>query len=478
MLERVLFVEPSRLYPVNDIGELTKPRKNVSYPALTVLGSLKSEGIEVDFIDQQADGFEEKKLKTKHLLKIGLSDSVILDKIADYKPTTLLISSTFTTNEQVVIDLSAKVKEAHPDLLVVVGGVHASLKPGWILESGNVDYVVIGEGEETIKKLLTTKIPKSVSGLAYRGKNGIILTPSSLRLINLNRSWALEDVLFRDGEYRYDDESSRRSDLYAHLTKSGWTRDFCLVYSKGCPVHCDYCAASEKDGSIIRHIGADRMFSDFKRLHEQFGVNVFYNQADTFGFHPEDIEFLKSVKEYRKNNPNFVLNNPNAFFTKLFFPKSKGYELNNEILDLLSESGFNVVTIALETFNKRFNRKYNPEIITPKKISDLCLEIRKRGLKNELYMMYAFPRQTQEELAHDEKCADSIQYADKISWYNCMVFPGTRYFEQGLKEGWFTEDSYREILKEKGLFCNSLPIELDFSNIPRNEIEAFRKRKI
>ena len=52
---------------------------------------------------------------------------------------------------------------------------------------------------------------------------------------------------------------------------------------------------SEKDGKKVRHTGSERMFNDFRLLHEKYGVQIFYNQADTLGLHSEDIEFLRRV---------------------------------------------------------------------------------------------------------------------------------------------------------------------------------------
>ncbi|HLC47394.1 MAG TPA: hypothetical protein VJI75_06735 [Candidatus Nanoarchaeia archaeon] len=57
MNERILFVAPAKLYPVDKAGNpLQHVRENVSLPALTVLGSLASAGFDVDFMDLSADG--------------------------------------------------------------------------------------------------------------------------------------------------------------------------------------------------------------------------------------------------------------------------------------------------------------------------------------------------------------------------------------------------------------------------------------
>ncbi len=474
MNERVLFVAPAKLYPVDiDGNPIQHVRENVSLPALTVLGSLKSAGFDVDFMDLSADGYQTKKRLNEHTYRFGLPDEAVVDRIRETNPLALLITSMFSTEQEMVDDLASEVRRACPDLSIVVGGIHASLQPDWTLESGNIDFVVSGEGEETTAELLRQISSEGVEAVKSRAQ----IIGSKPRIKELDRAWALDEVLLREEEYRYTDSASRRSQIYAHLTQPDWIKNFSLYYSKGCPTHCDYCTTSERDGTKVRHMGSERMFNDFRLLHEKYGVQIFYNQADTFVFHPEDIEFLKKVRGYRQEHPYFVLNNPNAFFVKIFFQKSKGYELDEELLDLFAEAGFNVMTIAVESFNQDYVKKEKLDFtqIPPEKIRDLFKAIHDRNMKTELYMMYAFPGQTKEELRDDEKIVEALPNVDEVAWHSCMVFPGTNYYRTGLREGWFTEKSYRKNLNE-GYFFHHLPEKFNFSKIPTTELRAFRER--
>ena len=407
------------------------------------------------------------------MYRFGLPDEAVVDRIRETKPLALLVTSMFSTEQQMVDDMASEVKKAYPHLPIIAGGIHATVQQDWTLESGNIDFVVLGEGEETAVELLR-KI-QSEGAVAVKQKGQIIKQRSPIQ--DLDRHWAIEEVLLRDGEYRYNDRASRRGQTYTHLTQPDWTRTFSLYYSRGCPVHCDYCASSEKDGTKIRHMGSERMFSEFRLLHERYGIQIFYNQADTFGFHREDIELLRMIKEYRKEDPEFVVNNPNAFFVRIFFPRSKNYELDEELLDLFAGGGFNVMTIAIETFNPRFNKKIDFEKIPQEKIKGLFQAIHDRGMMAEAYMMYAFPDQTLEELKHDERMVQSLPYLDEVAWQNCMIFPGTTYYTQGLNKGWFTEKAYREHLRQ-GYFFHRMPDTFNFSRIQLSDLLAFREHHL
>ena len=472
MAERILFVAPAKLYPVDVAGNpIQHVRENVSLPALTVLGSLKSEGFNVDFIDLSADDYQTQTRVNAHTYRFGLPDEVVVDRIRETKPLALLVTSMFSTEQQMVDDLTSEVKRAYPHLPIVAGGIHATLQPDWTLEQDNIDLVVLGEGEKTIGRLLRQIQVEGVDAVKSRGR----IVSSNPQLQNLDKPWALDEVLLRQGDYRYNDRSSRRSQIYAHLTQANWVRNFSLYYSRGCPIHCDYCTTSERDGTKVRHMGSERMLRDFRLLHEKYGVQIFYNQADTFGLHIEDVEFLTRVGEYKREHPDFVLNNPNASFVRIFFPKSNNYELDEGLLDLFAGAGFNVMTLAVETFNQRYNKKIDFADVPHIKIKDLVSAIHERGMKTELYMMYAFPDQTPEELAHDERIVEALSNVDEVAWQICMVFPGTQYYRRGLKEGWFTEASYRATLRE-GYFFHHLPEAFNFSQISASELKAFRNR--
>lgn len=345
-----------------------------------------------------------------------------------------------------------------------------------------MDYVVIGEGEETVPELLCslkTGDSHRVKGIAYMNNGKIVKTVPRPRMTNINKPWSLEKVLLLpDGNYRYDDESSRRHSLYSYKTNPKKQRDFALYYSRGCPSRCTYCTASVVDGTKIRYAGAHRVMQDVRNLHENYGVSIFFNQADTFGIHMEDRKFLEELGEYRKGHPNVILNNPNAFFARHFFLNSDGNKLNEKLLDIYKNAGLNVVTIAVETFNQRLNKKIDFDKITPGKLGELCGAFHDRDIKTEIYMMYGFPSQTIEELEYDEKTIRSIPDLDLIGWNNYMIFPGTADYEKAIREKWFTEDSYRKTIKDIGSFFSAVAPGLNLSKITEYELASFRQRNI
>lgn len=477
----VLFLSPRKTSPLGEQGEpVQKLRTNVSLPALTILGALEASGFDTHFIDVAAEAPDHVEKLNNHIVANGLSDEETVKRILAIQPKFVLISSLFTFDQGVVDSLVVKLKRQLPNnAYVILGGTHASTKPVWHFEESNPDVIVIGEGEETIVELLQelnvsepdlARIP----GIAYQDSHGNMqITEPRRRLTDINLPLAYETVLKSSSEHtRYLDKHGRKSPVYFSDTIGDDVPCFTLFGSRGCKGFCKYCTTSWKYGRKIVHMGAEALYQQFLAMRRDYDVRVFTNQADAFGVHIEDIKFLKKVKIYRQSTGDhaFILNNPNAFYLNLFFRQNKTNEINVEFIELLAAAGFNVITIAIETFNQRFNDKVDWQVIDREQVIELCREIRLHDMKVEIYMMCCFPKQTREEFELDLKMAERlIPVTDQISWNWLSLLPGTKYYEQHIERPG-KEKEYRRIIKD-GYGCYN-PVEV--LNLSEVSINSFK----
>src|SRR5205807_102457 len=67
------------------------------------------------------------------------------------------------------VDEARRLKAVHPGITIVFGGAHPSADPEECLNSGVVDYVIVGEGEIPLTGLLTAlekgREPEGIPGL-------------------------------------------------------------------------------------------------------------------------------------------------------------------------------------------------------------------------------------------------------------------------------------------------------------------------
>ena len=52
------------------------------------------------------------------------------------------------------MDLSRKIKLLRPEIKTIWGGIHVTVAPASVLGHDFIDYIVYGEGEETLLELL------------------------------------------------------------------------------------------------------------------------------------------------------------------------------------------------------------------------------------------------------------------------------------------------------------------------------------
>ncbi|PAV11297.1 B12-binding domain/radical SAM domain-containing protein [Methanosarcina spelaei] len=146
------------------------------------------------------------------------------------KPVDGIMIYSFTTRQAAKVFM--EVKNAGTDSVFIAGGPHPSGAPEETLEY--FDYVVIGEGEETLPELVKTVQekgdPKKVPGIAYReaetGK--VVMTPK--------RPYANLD------SYPCFDPHKLRAPI---------------EISRGCPWGCKYCQTPRLFGREVRHRSID-----------------------------------------------------------------------------------------------------------------------------------------------------------------------------------------------------------------------------
>ena len=478
---KVAFIVPRKTAVLGSDGiPVQRLRSNLSLSALTILGAVEDAGFGVFYLDSTAEGLNEHQLIEDQILAFGLPAEAVVRIVEERRPRFILITSMFTFEQNLVDELVNEFKRVMPHTPLILGGIHASVKPEWHFETSKPDFIIIGDGEETIVELLreldaSEPDPRKVRGIAFRGNAGCIeRTPPRTRVQELDRRWALKTVLRNpDGEMRYTDRMCRKHEVYVSESVGEDVGTFSLYGSRGCHSRCAYCPTSERDGARVRHMSPEYLFSKFLTVRKKFDVQVFANQADHFGVQSEGIRFLEMVRDYRRDSGDceFVLNNPNAFFLHQFFPRRKGFQLDIEFLELLEGAGFNTITVAIETLSQRFNCKVNWHRFQPNAALDLCDEIRRRGMKSDIYMMFGFPGQTIEEFDRDIRFGECLlARADVVSWNGVTLLPGTAYYQHHIDSNPGREAEYRRTMRSG--YAWHFPIDsFNLSNVPT---ERFR----
>ncbi|TBL69319.1 B12-binding domain-containing radical SAM protein [Paenibacillus thalictri] len=182
---------------------------------------------------------------TEYTIKDPLMN--IVSDLYQRKPDVLGFSC-YIWNIEETIQVIKMIKKIMPELQVVLGGPEVSYDTEyWLQRVPEIDFVVMGEGEETLHHLLqelsTTRKFHFVYGLAYRKGSEVILTPGRPKL-------NLDDI---PSPHRFAEDVPQLANRVVYFETS-----------RGCPFSCQFCLSSIEVG--VRYFDIARTKADLLYL--------------------------------------------------------------------------------------------------------------------------------------------------------------------------------------------------------------------
>src|SRR5262245_18459939 len=215
------------------IGTLTlTPPLGAAY----VAGALEASGRPVHVIDAVAEAPRTHTAYFRgYLVGLGLED--IVRRIPP-GATAVGISCIFTHEWPAVVRLVELVKQARPELPVVVGGEHVTSMPEFSLATSAADVLVLGEGEETVVDLADAlergRPLETVDGIAFRRDDEVVVNRRRTRTIDV-------DAIPRPAWHRFDLATYHAHRFVGGMYSSALTVP--ILATRGCPYQCTYCSA-------------------------------------------------------------------------------------------------------------------------------------------------------------------------------------------------------------------------------------------
>jgi len=208
---------------VNPPGTEQEGFNNPPLGLLYLAGTLLKGGHDVQVIDGCQEG----------------RDSIVA-RIEVFKPDIVGITC-LTPGRKRAIDIAALAKSFNPGTITVLGGAHPTIMHRQLLENyGEIDVVVIGEGEHALLEIADGVDFDRISGLAYRDGSGRpVKTAARAYRTDLDDipfpAWHLLDLS------RYPARSDGRIGLVNGVDIEKEPR-ISVIFSRGCTGHCDFCS--------------------------------------------------------------------------------------------------------------------------------------------------------------------------------------------------------------------------------------------
>lgn len=345
----------------------------------------------------------------------------------------------FTQQRKSALNLASFVKKINSDAVVVIGGPHATFLDSEIIRRyRDIDYVVRSEGELTLYELLkhleksSISSSKDIKGLTLRGTKGnsIIRTPPRKAISNL-------DIL-PDPEHVSEtlQDSVECESLQFHFANERQEKEKGLIApiltSRGCPWHrCIWCCNGAYWGKA-RYRSPGRVFSEMKRLSEQFGVHFFDMYDDAFtGNKSNAIKLCKLISSSKMNTR--------------FWCSSRIGDVDSSILAALKDAGCFMISYGMESGSQEILQNIDKGI-TIEQIAQVSRSTKNAGLLLRVTMCVGNPGESRKSVSDTVKLLKRIK-PDRIGLFITKVYPGTPLYYLAIEKGllsddyWFSSDS-------------------------------------
>lgn len=318
--------------------------------------------------------------------------------------------------------IAGLLRGTRPDLPLVWGGAHVTALPRQTLENRLVDYVIWGEGEQSLPSLLdaiqNSKNPSEIDGIGYKERGHVFITKNS-GYTPLDREFNLP--------YEMLD-----MDKYTKELIIGVKRVFQVWTSRGCPFSCKFCCNTSRiwPNSTMRYHLISNIVKEVQVLKEKYGADcITFSDENCILNEKRFLEICKALKEnridvkFRTSGRIDVLS-----------------RLRPNTWKAMKNTGFISIGAGVETGSPRMLRYLNKGI-TLGQIYNVDRKLTKHKLYKTYSAMICLPTETKEDMTKTLRMILNIGKTSIYSpfplptLYKYIPLPGTELFHEAVKFG-------------------------------------------
>jgi len=319
----------------------------------------------------------------------------------------------------------------------VMGGYHPTAIPDELLSYSQVDIIVRGEGELTMKELVQKGSPEGVLGISYKKGKRIIHNPDRPLIGDLD-------------SLPFPARHLRRHKYKDRMNSNG--REFDVItMSRGCWGRCSFCCEPYMSKNRMRFRSPENIINELFEIiafHNEKPLLIFVTDPHFMG-DPKRIDHLCDLLQ--KNELNIVFSVMTRVDCIARYP---------ELIKKTCNSGILSYELGFESPNQKDLNDVKKGI-TPDMQRRAAKILRDNGANVSGTFVIGLPGQSEEEIKQFPA------YAKKIGLMNCAFgivtpFPGTEFFDSLEKDGliierdWTKYDEMHSVFKLNPLSAKGL----------------------
>lgn len=299
-------------------------------------------------------------------------------------------------------------KKINQQTTIVFGGPHVNIYGKETLKLGNVDFIVLGEGEKIFNDLIhnldNEEKLKQITGLIFfDSRNNYVHTGLPGLIPNLDELPSpARDVI-----------NNEKYSSILGTSKLVTT----MMTSRGCPYKCLFCDRPQL-GKIFRAISADKVVAEIKDS-MQYGIREFLMYDDTFTIDKQRVMDICNKIIAEKLDIKWDI-------------RARVNTVDEEILKKLKSAGCIRIHYGVESGTQKILNIMRKGI-TLEQVEKAFKLTKKLGIETLAYFMIGNPSETKEDIEQTIKFAKKIK-PDYVHITATMPFPATDMYQMALEK--------------------------------------------
>ncbi len=338
----------------------------------------------------------------------------IRDRLEDLRPDIVgisVVSQLFRT----AMKIAAVAKEALPGVTVVLGGSHPTVFPEIVAAERDVDYVVHGEGEDTVVELAAALerggSVRDILGIAYREDGRVTVNPPRPLIQDLDRLPFPAYDLLPAG--RYAPPQATRPPFMGMIT------------SRGCAYRCIFCDARVVMGGRYRFHSPERTLAEVEYLVRTFGVREIMFKDSEFVQNRARTERLCELLAEARLPVRWICN-------------GRVGRTDLALMKKMKAAGCGLIMFGVESGDDdilgRLKKGFDVD-----QVRRTFRDARAAGLKTSANFLIGSPGESAADVRKSIRLAREI--GTDFAYFDYLFpYPGTELYRTARAEGWIPED--------------------------------------
>jgi anaerobic magnesium-protoporphyrin IX monomethyl ester cyclase len=428
---RVCLINPPRLHPKAWGKPVVYPPIGIAYVAAVLEKQHK-----VSIIDAPTEGWKNLEQIHETNYRMGLANEAIADRIKRWSPDIVEINIPFSGWSNAAFEVASVAKSVDRGIVTVLDGLHPSARPVECLSNPDIDFVVRGEPEYTMRELVgalekgITEDLKKIEGIGFVKNGKTVITPPRPEIQDLDAlPFPARHLLPMDIYFEAIKENPIRGEISKRYT--------IIITSRGCPHRCIFCSNHIVMGKTWRGRSPENVVDELEQIVNTYSIRQIDFFDENMTLKKKRVEDICDLIMERGLDIDWYV--PNGV---------RADTLDEELLRKMSVAGCREIRVAPESGVQRVVDEIIKKNLNLGDVEKAVVLAKKVGMKIGVFLMLGLIGETKEDIKETIKFAYKLKKlgADHFQFSIATPLYGTELYEQAKRGGYLRENFSDEAL--------------------------------